>query len=107
MVKANLYSATGTKAAQTQALPPEIFGIEVKSHQLLHEVVRAHQADKRRARAATLTRAQVRGGGKKPWRQKGLGRARVGSIRSPIWRGGGVTFGPTGDQNYDLKLAKN
>lgn len=85
-------------------LPNDIFGVEVKDHQLLHTALRAYNANSRQVGAKTLKRGEVRGGGKKPWRQKGTGRARAGSIRSPIWRGGGITFGPTGNENYKVAL---
>jgi len=74
-------------------LKDEIFGVEVKGH-LLHEVVTWQLACRRAGTASTKSRGQVRGGGHKPWRQKGTGRARAGSTRSPLWKGGGVTFGP-------------
>src|SRR2546430_8806319 len=70
---------------------------------LVHETARAEQNARRRGTAATRTRAQVRGGGVKPWRQKGTGRARAGSIRSPIWTGGGITFGPR-PRHYTVKV---
>jgi large subunit ribosomal protein L4 len=73
---------------------------------LISKAVRTVLANKRQAPAKTKTRGEVSGGGKKPWRQKGTGRARVGSSRSPIWRGGGVTFGPTGIQNFSLSINK-
>jgi large subunit ribosomal protein L4 len=73
---------------------------------LLSKAVRTVLANKRQANAKTKTRGMVSGGGKKPWRQKGTGRARVGSSRSPIWRGGGVTFGPTGIHNFSLSINK-
>ncbi len=73
---------------------------------LISKAVRTVLANKRQAPAKTKTRGEVRGGGKKPWKQKGTGRARAGSSRSPIWRGGGVTFGPTGQQNFSLKINK-
>lgn len=74
-------------------LEENIFGVEVKGH-LLHEVVTWQLACRRAGTASTKTRGEVRGGGRKPWRQKGTGRARVGSTRSPLWRGGGAIFGP-------------
>jgi large subunit ribosomal protein L4 len=74
-------------------LKEEIFGVEVKGH-VLHEVVTWQLACRRSGTACTKTRGEVRGGGRKPWRQKGTGRARVGSSRSPVWRGGGTIFGP-------------
>lgn len=105
MSKALSYSGTGTKAAAAVTLPKEVFGEEVKNHRLLQEAYRAYLAAGRAQSAKTLMRGEVRGGGKKPWRQKGTGRARVGSIRSPIWRGGGITFGPTGNENHTIKLS--
>lgn len=73
---------------------------------LVSKAVRTVLAGKHRATAKAKTRAEVRGGGRKPWRQKGTGRARAGSTRSPIWRGGGVNFGPTGSENYSLGINK-
>jgi large subunit ribosomal protein L4 len=78
---------------------------DVKPRQsLVHEVVLAQEANARNSVANTKTRGEVSGGGKKPWKQKGTGRARHGSIRSPIWKGGGVTFGPRGNRNFSVKI---
>jgi len=85
-------------------LPDDIFGVEVKKG-LLHEVVRNHLANKRQGNASTKNRANVRGGGRKPFRQKGSGRARQGTIRSPLMRGGGIVFGPL-PRDYSYKLPK-
>jgi large subunit ribosomal protein L4 len=82
-----------------------IFGVKL-NETLLHQVAVAQMGNERQVLADTKTRAEVRGGGKKPWRQKGTGRARAGSSRSPIWIGGGVTFGPTKDRNYKKKINK-
>jgi large subunit ribosomal protein L4 len=98
------FSKAGTKATTAAKLDKTVFGIEVASHDLLKEAYLAVLANKRSAAARTKTRGLVSGGGIKPWRQKGTGRARVGSIRSPIWRGGGIIFGPTGDQNYTRSM---
>lgn len=84
------------------ALPAEVFAGPVRRH-LLYETVRMQQANRRAGTAATKTRAFVSGGGKKPWRQKGTGRARAGSSRSPIWRGGAVIFGPQ-PRDYSYRL---
>ncbi len=98
------FSATGTKSTTVAKLPKDIFDQKIESHDLLHQVFVAQHAALRSNSAKTLDRGEVRGGGKKPWKQKGTGRARHGSIRSPIWRGGGVTFGPSTDRNYTKKV---
>ena len=85
-------------------LPDEIFNVEIKSD-ILHQVVRWQLAKKRQGNASTKTRSEVRGGGRKPWRQKGTGRARAGTSRSPIWRGGGTIHGPK-PRDYSYKLNK-
>jgi large subunit ribosomal protein L4 len=85
-------------------LPSSIYETEIKSH-LFHDVVVWQMANRRRGTHSTKTRNEVRGGGRKPWKQKGLGRARAGSIRSPLFRGGGVTFGPK-PKCYGYKLPK-
>lgn len=82
-----------------------VFGVEA-NNQVIFDAVQVYQANMRQATAKCLTRAEVSGGGKKPWRQKGTGRARAGSTRSPIWRKGGVAFGPRGNQNYKLSQNK-
>lgn len=93
MPKVALFNIEGKQIGDLE-LEDSIFGVEV-NEALLHQVVKNHLANRRQGTAATKGRALVRGGGRKPWRQKGTGRARVGSIRSPLWVGGGVTFGPT------------
>ncbi|MFV1951207.1 MAG: 50S ribosomal protein L4 [Nitrospinota bacterium] len=85
-------------------LKEEIFDVKVKEH-LIHQVVVMQMTNRRHGTSSTKTRAMVRGGGIKPWRQKGTGRARAGSIRSPLWRGGGIIFGPT-PKSYNYKLPK-
>ncbi len=86
-------------------LNDKIFAVKPTLH-LLSEAVRIQASNARKGLANTKTRGEVSGGGKKPWKQKGTGRARAGSIRSPIWRHGGVTFGPTSDRNWSLKINK-
>jgi large subunit ribosomal protein L4 len=93
-------------AKKKPVLSKDIFGVEVENHELLKLAYDAYLANSRGARAKTLKRGEVRGGGKKPWRQKGTGRARFGSTRNPIWRHGGVAFGPTGEENYTKNIAK-
>lgn len=97
----NIYNTRNEKVGEI-GLNQQIFNVEVKEH-LLHDVVRMQLAAKRDGNACTKTRVEVSGGGAKPWRQKGTGRARSGSRRSPIWRGGGVTFGPK-PREYSFKL---
>ncbi|HEY1085408.1 MAG TPA: 50S ribosomal protein L4 [Candidatus Saccharimonadales bacterium] len=92
---------TTTKAT----LPKNVFGVDVENHDLLKVAYEAYLANNRGANATTLQRGEVRGGGKKPWKQKGTGRARFGSSRNPIWRGGGIVFGPRGNENYSKKLS--
>lgn len=103
MATAVSYSKTGAKQEATVKLEQTVFGIEA-NHELIGQAYRTYLANGRSAHAATLKRGEVAGGGKKPWRQKGTGRARVGSIRVPNWRGGGVVFGPTGNENFTLNL---
>ncbi len=101
-MKYPVYNQRGEKLKDI-ILPKEIFEQELLS-ELLHQVVVAQQANRRSVIAHTKIRSEVSGGGRKPWRQKGTGRARHGSIRSPIWRGGGITFGPRKDKNYKQKI---
>lgn len=93
-----LYNIEG-KEIEKISLPKEIFEVEVK-HELIHQIFESQRANQRKVIAHTKDRSEVSGGGKKPWRQKGTGRARHGSNRSPIWRKGGVTFGPTNRRNF-------
>jgi large subunit ribosomal protein L4 len=86
-------------------LPKEVFAVEVGSHELLKLAYDSYLANARLSSATTKTRGEVRGGGKKPWKQKGTGRARFGSSRNPIWRGGGIVFGPLGIENYKKKIS--
>ncbi len=86
-------------------LPKSTFAVEVENHELLKLAYDSYLANSRGANATTLQRGEVSGGGKKPWKQKGTGRARFGSSRNPIWRGGGVVFGPRGNENYTKKLS--
>ena len=94
-----------TTKATTPTLPKSVFGVEVDNHELLKLAYDSYLANGRSAHARTLERGDVRGGGKKPWKQKGTGRARFGSTRNPIWRGGGVVFGPTGNENHTKRLS--
>lgn len=101
---ADSVKTTSPKSAAT-TLPKEVFAVDVKNHDLVKLAYEAYLANGRGNLAITKTRGLVRGGGKKPWRQKGTGRARVGSSRNPIWRGGGIVFGPTGTENYTKNLS--
>ena len=97
---ATTYNKAGTKATTAVKLDAGIFEVIPKNHQLLKEAYDAYLANGRENLAVTKTRGLISGGGKKPWKQKGTGRARFGSSRNPIWRGGGIVFGPTGLENY-------
>ena len=96
----DVINATGNKVSSVD-LNSKIFGVKVNQH-AIYEAVKLHNANARQATAKTKKRSEVSGGGKKPWRQKGTGRARAGSTRSPIWVGGGTVFGPKGVQNFKL-----
>lgn len=102
MPKVSVYNVQG-KVAGDMELNAAHFGVVVKPS-LIHEAVIAQEANARHPIAHTKTRGEVRGGGKKPWKQKGTGRARHGSIRSPIWVGGGITFGPRNVRNFGVKI---
>jgi len=103
-MKIKLYDNTG-KSETTITVADVVFG-KKKNDKLIAQAVRVFLANRKPATANTLDRSEVSGGGKKPWRQKGTGRARAGSSRSPIWRGGGVTFGPTSQRNRSLTIPK-
>jgi large subunit ribosomal protein L4 len=103
MAKVDVLNASGQKAGSVD-LPDEVFGVQVNVP-VMHRVVRAQLAAARAGTHATKTRSEVRGGGAKPWRQKGTGRARQGSRRAPQWTGGGVVFGPT-PRDHSLRVNK-
>ena len=105
MNKVAIYNLEGKKIAD-ENLDAAIFSKEV-NHKLIAQVALAQLANKRSVTSHTKTRGEVSGGGRKPFRQKGTGRARAGSSRSPLWIGGGVTFGPRKDRNYQKRLNKN
>lgn len=94
------YTKSGAKATTSAKLDKTVFGVVPENHELLKLAYTAYLSNGRGNLAVTKKRGEVSGGGKKPWKQKGTGRARFGSTRNPIWRGGGVAFGPTGDENY-------
>ncbi|MCR4280986.1 MAG: 50S ribosomal protein L4 [Candidatus Kaiserbacteria bacterium] len=104
MLKSDIYDVQGKKAGAIE-LPENIFGL-AWNDALMHQVVTTMQANARPLIAHVKNRGEVRGGGRKPWQQKGTGRARHGSIRSPIWRGGGVTHGPRNDKVYAREIPK-
>ena len=103
-MKTELYNQNAEVIGEAE-LPDRIFGVKMNPD-LVHQVLVAQMANSRQVIAHTKGRGEVRGGGKKPWRQKGTGRARHASIRSPIWKGGGVAFGPTKERNFEKKINK-
>lgn len=98
------YTQTGAKATTAAKLDKSIFGLEVNNHELVKQAYVAYLSNARNSHATTKTRGLISGGGRKPWKQKGTGRARFGSSRNPIWRGGGIVFGPTGQENHTKKV---
>ncbi len=103
-IKIKIYNQNAEAAGEME-LSPKVFGVKVNDD-LVHQAVITQMANERQVIAHTKDRSEVRGGGKKPWRQKGTGRARHGSSRSPIWIGGGVTFGPRNDRNFKKRINK-
>lgn len=103
-MKVASYNMEGEKIGKIE-LPDELFNME-PNDDLLHQVMRVMLSRKRKTLAHAKDRSEVRGGGKKPWRQKGTGRARHGSIRSPLWRGGGATFGPRKEKSFPLSIPR-
>jgi large subunit ribosomal protein L4 len=101
------YTKAGAKATTAAKLDAAVFAVMPENHELLKLAYTAYLANGRGNLAQTKTRGLVSGGGKKPWKQKGTGRARFGSSRNPIWRGGGIVFGPTGEENYSKKISLN
>lgn len=98
------FTKAGAKTTTAAKLDKAVFGVSPDNHELIKAAYVMYLANGRNNLAVTKTRGLVRGGGKKPWKQKGTGRARFGSIRVPIWRGGGITFGPTGQENYSKQM---
>jgi large subunit ribosomal protein L4 len=98
------YSKSGTPATTAAKLSADVFSVMPENFELLKLAYTTYLANGRGNLAVTKTRGLVRGGGKKPWKQKGTGRARFGSSRNPIWRSGGIVFGPTGEENYTKKM---
>ncbi|HNU96711.1 MAG TPA: 50S ribosomal protein L4 [Candidatus Portnoybacteria bacterium] len=103
-MKTDLYNLQGEKTG-TIELPEKIFNIKI-NEDVIYQVVNVQITNSRQNLAHTKNRSDVKGGGKKPWRQKGTGRARHGSIRSPLWRGGGITFGPRNEEDFSKKINK-
>lgn len=96
--------ADNIKTTVSSSLPSEVFSCDVKNHELLKLAYDSYLANARNAHPNSKNRGDVSGGGRKPWKQKGTGRARFGSSRNPIWKGGGVAFGPQGNENHTLRV---
>jgi len=103
-MEATIYNTSGKLMGKIR-LPGDVFGLPWNAD-LVHQVVTSLQTSRRKPYAHVKTRGEVRGGGRKPWKQKGTGRARHGSTRSPIWVGGGVTHGPRNEKNFERKVSK-
>ncbi|OGE87779.1 MAG: 50S ribosomal protein L4 [Candidatus Doudnabacteria bacterium RIFCSPLOWO2_02_FULL_49_13] len=106
MTKASVYNQSGEKISEL-TLNPKIFGIEKLDANLIHAAVRTQRNNVRGPWAHTKMMGEVAGSGKKPWKQKGTGRARAGSVRSPLWRHGGITFGPRNNRDWSLKMNRS
>ena len=106
MSSVTTFTKTGGKASTKAKLAASVFDEKDINHELVKQAYMVYLSNSRQNLAKAMTRGEKRGGGKKPWRQKGTGRARVGSIRVPNWRGGGVVFGPTGNETYSLSMNK-
>ena len=104
-MEVSIYNQKGEKMKEGMKLPKEIFEVPMNTD-LVHQVFISHTANQRQNSAHTKNRSEVRGGGRKPWRQKGTGRARHGSTRSPIWKGGGVSGGPRNEKNWEKDIPK-
>jgi len=106
MTKAAVYNQSGEKISETE-LNSKVFGVEEIDANLVHAAIRTQRSNLRTPLAHTKMMGEVAGSGKKPWKQKGTGRARAGSVRSPLWRHGGITFGPRNDRDYSLKMNRS
>jgi len=106
MSQVTVYSASGVATKKSAVLDPAIFEVKADNYELIKSAYLASSSQLRNAHPKTLDRGEVRGGGRKPWRQKGTGRARHGSIRSPLWRGGGVVFGPTVERKNHWSVSR-
>jgi large subunit ribosomal protein L4 len=105
-MKTAVYNQSGEKVSDLD-LNPKIFGLENLDANLVHDAVRAQRNNARHSIAHTKNRGEVAGSGKKPWKQKGTGRARAGSVRSPLWRHGGITFGPRNQTDWSVKMNRS